>query len=551
MSNENPLKTVMVGHVDHGKSTLVGRLLYETDSLEEGQYEKVQQTCEKRGVPFEWAFLLDALQAERNQNVTIDTAQIWFESELRPYCIIDAPGHKEFLKNMVTGAASAEAALLLIAADEGVQEQSRRHGYMLSMLGIDQVSVVINKMDIPDYSEERFEEIVDEYTEFLDGIGIEPRNFVPTSAREGDNVVDAPTENMPWWEGETVLEELDRFDRPEQVEDRPLRFPIQDIYRFDNRRILAGRVESGTLEQGQELVFTPHQKTAKVETIEEWSAPTPESVQAGKSTGITLSREIFVERGHVASTPEHTPTQSTRFHANLFWLGTEDLQIGEPYKLKMSTINEECTVTELNRIMDGANLEPLDTNRDHIERYDVADVVIETRRPVALDRQNDHPTMGRFVIVDGYDVAGGGIITEIEEVEQREDDSLRRVEPGERASRRGHRGALLEVRAPESVRFAVELERRFFKRGLDAYFVDDVFLGTDRNEFGRYLTRLGIVAIVARDTKEERSLELDVAGGEANSFEPELLEQPALAVEKLLPQIRTGRVEARMPAEAE
>ncbi len=545
------MKTVMVGHVDHGKSTLVGRLLYETDSLEEGQYEKVKSTCEKRGVPFEWAFLLDALQAERNQNVTIDTAQIWFESDLRPYCIIDAPGHKEFLKNMVTGAASAEAALLLIAADEGVQEQSRRHGYMLSMLGIDQVSVVINKMDIPDYSEERFEEIVEEYSEFLDGIGIEPRNFIPTSAREGDNMVESPTENMPWWDGPTVLEELDRFERPEQVKERSLRFPIQDIYRFDNRRILAGRIESGTLEEGQELVFTPHQKKAKVETVEEWSAPTPESVEAGKSTGITLSREIFVERGHVASTPEDTPTQSTRFHANLFWLGTDPLKLGEPYKLKLSTINEECTVTDLNRIMDGANLEPLDTDRDRIERYDVADVVIETRRPVALDRQSEHPTMGRFVIVDGYDVAGGGIITEIEDVEQQEDDSPRRVEPGERASRRGHRGALLEVRSPDSVRFAVELERRFFKRGLDAFFVDDAPSGTDRSQFGAYLTKLGVVAIVARDTKDERSLELEVAGGDTVSLDPDVLDQPALAVEKLLPQIRTGRVEARMPAEAE
>ncbi|MFB6374820.1 MAG: GTP-binding protein, partial [Bradymonadaceae bacterium] len=183
---QNPLKTVFVGHVDHGKSTLVGRLLYETDSLEEGKYEKVKKTCEKRGVPFEWAFLMDALQAERNQNISIDTAQIWFETDLRPYTIIDAPGHKEFLKNMVTGAASADAATLLIAADEGVQEQSRRHCYMLSMLGIEQVTVAVNKMDLVDYDEDRYHEVVGQVKDLLNQVqfATEDASFIPLSAFE-------------------------------------------------------------------------------------------------------------------------------------------------------------------------------------------------------------------------------------------------------------------------------------------------------------------------------------------------------------------------------
>src|SRR6478736_2588474 len=154
-----PLRIVIVGHVDHGKSTLVGRLLYETGSLPEGKFEQIQAVCQRRGMPFEWAFLMDALQAERDQNITIDVSQIWFRSETRSYVIIDAPGHKEFLKNMVTGAASAGAALLLIAANEGVQEQSKRHAYLLSMLGVDQVIVLINKMDLVGYSESVFQQI--------------------------------------------------------------------------------------------------------------------------------------------------------------------------------------------------------------------------------------------------------------------------------------------------------------------------------------------------------------------------------------------------------
>src|SRR6202167_2663931 len=177
------LKIVIVGHVDHGKSTLVGRLFYDTGSLPEGKYEKIKSACERRGMPFEWAFLMDGLQAERDQNITIDTAQIWFRTKQRQYVIIDAPGHKEFLKNMVTGAASAEAALLLIDASEGVQEQSRRHGYLLNLLGIRQIAVLVNKMDLEDYAEARFNQIEAEFRAFLKTVGVEPKCFIPMAAK--------------------------------------------------------------------------------------------------------------------------------------------------------------------------------------------------------------------------------------------------------------------------------------------------------------------------------------------------------------------------------
>src|SRR3989454_8456282 len=173
------LKIVIVGHVDHGKSTFVGRLFHDTGSLPEGKLQQLQKVSERRGVPFEWANLMDALQAERDQNITIDTAQIWFRTSKREYVIIDAPGHKEFLKNMVTGAASAEAALLLIDANEGVQEQSRRHGYLLNLLGIRQIAVLVNKMDLAGYSDKVFKKIEDEYRSFLRELGIEPKVFIP------------------------------------------------------------------------------------------------------------------------------------------------------------------------------------------------------------------------------------------------------------------------------------------------------------------------------------------------------------------------------------
>src|SRR4249920_2481276 len=196
------LKIVIVGHVDHGKSTFVGRLFHDTGSLPEGKLEQLQKVAERRGVPFEWANLMDALQSERDQNITIDTTQIWFHTKKRQYVIIDAPGHKEFLKNMVTGAASAEAALLLIDAHEGVQENSRRHGYLLNLLGIRQVAVLVNKMDLEGFREERFREIEREYKAWMKTIGVSPKGFIPISAKDGDNIA-SRSAKMSWWQGPT------------------------------------------------------------------------------------------------------------------------------------------------------------------------------------------------------------------------------------------------------------------------------------------------------------------------------------------------------------
>ena len=194
------LKIVIVGHVDHGKSTFVGRLFHDTGSLPEGKLEQLQKVAERRGVPFEWANLMDALQSERDQNITIDTAQIWFQTRRRQYVIIDAPGHKEFLKNMITGAANAEAALLLIDAHEGVQENSRRHGYLLNLLGIRQIAVLVNKMDLQAYSQARFNQIEAEYRAWLKTVGVEPKVFIPIAARHGDNIA-TRSANTPWWGG--------------------------------------------------------------------------------------------------------------------------------------------------------------------------------------------------------------------------------------------------------------------------------------------------------------------------------------------------------------
>jgi bifunctional enzyme CysN/CysC len=406
--------------VDHGKSTLVGRLFYDTGSLPDGKYEKIKIACERRGVPFEWAFLTDGLQAERDQNITIDTAQIWFRTPKRQYVIIDAPGHKEFLKNMVTGAASAEAALLLIDANEGVQEQSRRHGYLLSLLGIRQIAVLVNKMDLKHYSDKVFKSIEDEYRAFLKQFGVEPKLFIPIAAAKGDNVA-TKSSNMPWYGGPTVLEALDRFQIAEPPQNLPLRFPIQDVYRFDHRRILAGRVESGALRVGDKILFSPRNKVSTVKSIEHWPPGSREAAHTGESIGITLTEQIYVERGQIGSTEQDPPIETDVFNAKFFWLGRQNLEVGRKIKLKLTTEEVECQIQSIEKLIDASTLAEIDVkSQPYVARNDVAEVTIRTKLPIAFDNSDRIVNTGRFVFIDRYQVCGGGVISKGEYPDRRQ-----------------------------------------------------------------------------------------------------------------------------------
>ncbi|MBW2982265.1 GTP-binding protein [Candidatus Woesearchaeota archaeon] len=223
------MNIVIVGHVDHGKSTIIGRLLADTNSLPEGKLDQVKEYCKNNSKPFEYAFLLDSLKDEQKQGITIDIARCSFKTQKRNYMILDAPGHIEFLKNMISGAARAGAALLVIDAKEGVKENSKRHGYMLSMLGIKQVFVCINKMDLVDYDKAVFNKVREEYSEFLNQININPKEFIPVSAINGDNIA-VSSKNLNWFEGSTILSALDSFEKEKSLENMPFRMPVQDIY---------------------------------------------------------------------------------------------------------------------------------------------------------------------------------------------------------------------------------------------------------------------------------------------------------------------------------
>ncbi|MBT5549243.1 MAG: adenylyl-sulfate kinase [Nitrospina sp.] len=479
------LRLVIVGHVDHGKSTLVGRLLSDTGTLPEGKLDFIRDICKQQGKDFEYAFLLDALEEEQEQGITIDTSQIFFSTAKRKYVIIDAPGHKEFLKNMVTGAADAEAALLLIDANEGVQEQSRRHGYILKLLGLTQVAVVINKMDLVGYDEKVYSNIKTEYTAFMESLGIEAREFIPVSAKLGVNIA-ASKDEMPWYKGPTVLDMVDQFEKKPPPDHLPFRFPVQDVYKFDERRIIAGRVEAGKLKVGDRVTFSPSTKQAVVKSIEAWSVPEqPSAATSSESIGFTLDEQIFVERGEVCTLTDQLPIVSTTFDANVFWMGKRNLEKGRKFVIKLNTQEVECEVVEFKKAIDASTLETL-TNQDYIAKNDVAELTLSTRNPVAFDLFGSCATTGRFVLVDEYDVCGGGIITTYtpatkedklrDEVRTRDFNWVKsEIKPEERAYRNGHRATLILITGDPGTGkgpLARTLEHSLFQSNFQSYLLD-------------------------------------------------------------------------------
>lgn len=475
------LHLVIGGHVDHGKSTIIGRLLADTGSLPSGKLESVRANCERNSKPFEYAFLLDALKDEQAQGITIDAARVFFRTERRPYILIDAPGHIEFLRNLITGAARAEAALLVIDAKEGVRENSRRHGTMMSLLGIRQLVVVVNKMDLVGYDGAAFRRIEDEYRAFLSRIGVTPLGFIPVSGREGDNIA-RPSEAMPWYDGPTVLETLDRFRSEEADADKPFRMAVQDVYKFtadgDDRRIVAGTVETGTLAVGDEVVFHPSGKRSKVASIEGFNVAPRTEARAGEATGFTLEEQIYVSRGELATVEgQKRPQVGTRLKASLFWLGRQPLQKDRDYVLKLGTARVPVRVEEIHRVLDASTLQT-DDRRGRVERHEVAECTLRTSRPIAFDLASDLATTGRFVLVDDFEIRGGGIVREAladagpGRVSGARDAGL--VHAARRAERYGQRAALLLVTAgTESAR---ELEAALFEGGAAT-----AYLGAGRN----------------------------------------------------------------------
>lgn len=536
-SSQRPkVHIVIVGHVDHGKSTLIGRLLHETGSLPDGKLESLQAVSARRGMPFEWSFLLDALQTERDQGITIDTTQIRFRTPSRDIVLIDAPGHTEFLRNMITGASQADAAILIIDAFEGVRDQTRRHGYLLHLLGVRQVAVVINKMDRVDYDEKRYQEISREITGHLSGLGVTPVAVIPISARNGDFIA-ARTDKMPWYAGPTVLGALDSFTPAQDAEARPLRLPVQDVYKFDDRRIIAGRVESGLLKVGDEIAVMPSGKIARVQSIESWpDTAHGTTIGAGQPAGITLDRQLFVQRGDIISHSATAPSDARRIRARIFWLHDRPLAVGTPIVVRLGTAEGRGTIAAIAKAIDPGEL----TNSDVrvIRQNHVGEIDIKLNQPLAADVYSDNPRTGRLVIEAGGRIAGGGLVLHIESAQRSKIDIVpveSALSPLERSDRFHHRGALVwftGLPGAGKSTLARGLERVIFTRGGSPILLDgdtlraglngDLgFSDVDRSEnirrlaeIGTHLARNGHIAIVAAvsPASSDRELARKIAG---------------------------------------
>jgi len=439
---------VILGHVDHGKSTLIGRLLHDTGRLPEGKLEELQAAARRRGAPLEWAHVTDALQLERDQGITVDTTRIWFPTEKRAYQIIDAPGHTEFLRNAVTGAASAQAAILLVDAASGLEAQTRRHAYLARLLGIRRLIVAVNKMDLVDYASARFSQVSIDVEDYLGEIDLEADAIVPISARLGDNVA-APSADMRWWTGPTLLQALDAIPAPPAAQERPLRLPVQDIYRRGESRILVGRIAAGRLRVGDLLDIAPGGQQARIASLESWDGGTHLAAAAGESVALTLDRPAFVERGHVLTAPAAPAAQSypvAESHAvamRLFWLDRTPLQVGDRLTLKHLTASYPVTVEHVRHLVDVETLaeEPAEA----VPQNAVADLVLRSTRPIVFDRHDQNPATGRGVLVRGHRVAGGCLLLEPANAARAGNITAvsQSVGPAERAAANGHLGGVI------------------------------------------------------------------------------------------------------------
>jgi sulfate adenylyltransferase large subunit len=409
MLNKSHMNIVIVGHVDHGKSTLIGRLLLDTDSLPKDKITEIKKISKELGKDNELAFLTDQLKEEREKNMTIDTTQIFFNTRKRSYCIIDTPGHVEFLENMITGASYAETAVLVVDANEGILEQTRRHAYILGMLGIDDLIVVFNKMDLINYKEERFKEVKNELLIFLEGIGIRPSFTIPISAKEGVNI-SKKSSKMRWYQGPCLLKASDSLKLDTKIEKRPLRFSIQDTYEIDGQTVTVGKILSGAVKQGQEVMLLPSFKKTRINLIKVFGKSMKEA-RAGKNIGLILDDPSFTKKGVIVVEKTEAIKPTDCFKANIFWMSDEPLKINQTLSLRCATQETSCIAEKIEKRINSSTLEIIEENADELKINETGIAIIRTEQPLVIEKFSFIEELGRFAIEKKSILQGMGIIT--------------------------------------------------------------------------------------------------------------------------------------------
>ncbi len=393
---------VIIGHIDHGKSTFIGRLLYDTKSLSEAKLEEIISTCKGLRREFELAYILDAFIEERAGQLTIDTTQVSFRTPMREYVIIDTPGHKEFLKNMITGVSYAQAAILIVSAKDGIQEQTKRHAYILKFFGIKQIIVVINKMDDIAYSQAIFESLRLELDNLLRQFNMHPLCIIPISAKYADNV-SVLSKNMPWYQGLTVLQSLDACKK--SVYQYDFRMPVQDIYNVDNQNIVGGRICSGGIKRGDKVIISPKHLEREVNSIKVFEGE-KDSASIGENIGVELCDAFGLKRGDVLWGGEMPLIGNSFFAAALCLKGK--LLPDTFYTLQCATQEFPCRISKITEKINISTLENIPA--DFLEEAEIGKLEIVTEEKIVFETFDRLRELGRFVLRSGENIAGIGII---------------------------------------------------------------------------------------------------------------------------------------------
>jgi GTPases - Sulfate adenylate transferase subunit 1 len=402
------LKIVVTGHVDHGKSTFIGRLLYDTNSLPHDKVEEIQKLCESKGEPFQYCYLLDYLLEEREKKITIDTTQIYFRNNGKEYAIIDAPGHTEFVKNMVTGAAQADEAFIILDVKEGNKEQTRRHATILSFLGFDQVHVLINKMDLVNYDEQEFNHTLQAFQQFVSELGLSIGSAIPICAVHGDNILHR-SDKMNWYKGNTVMETLDRLSMQEKQENVPFVFSVQDIYKRLDHKLAVGKVASGIMYTGQKAYIYPGQIPFKIKEIYGFEEE-QEAVQAPECSSILCDKED-IQRGNIILSQTEEVMDTKQLQVSLFWISDVTGKVGETLEFRCLSQSANAILRKINSKMDSSTLKPITTNLDSVLPLDIVKAELSLDCVCTVSKTNNQ--LRRFVLVKDNMICGGGIITNL------------------------------------------------------------------------------------------------------------------------------------------
>jgi len=418
MAAEKPhMNLAVIGHIDHGKSTLVGRLLYETGTVPAHVIEKYKVEAEEKGKgSFAFAWVMDSLKEERERGITIDIAHKRFDTDKYYYTIVDCPGHRDFVKNMITGASQADAAILTVDAKDGVMEQTKEHVFLATTLGINQLIIAVNKMDTVDYSEGRFNEVKEDVSTLLKMVGykLDGINFIPTSALFGANISESSKET-PWYKGPTILEGLDLFTAPDKPTGLPLRIPVQDAYTISGiGTVPVGRVETGVMKPGDKVIFMPSGASGEVKSIEMHHEEIPEAVP-GDNIGFNVRGvgKKDVRRGDVAGPASDPPTVAEEFTAQIVVLQHPSaITAGYTPVFHCHTAQTACTFLSIDKKLDPRTGQVAEENPTFIKAGDAAIVTIKPTRPMVIEPYKDIPQLGRFAIRDmGATIAAGMCIS--------------------------------------------------------------------------------------------------------------------------------------------